>query len=119
MQSATRHKNRIKKDCFWPIAALSNRQQSADSVEKVGFGFHAEKYAPEIEICLFGRRFRTRISRSSVQKRCFHPSIFERFGQTDFFNKIGQKPPFDMATKPEAIYSQRSAVQPQLQQFLT
>ena len=53
----------------------------------------AEKYAPEIEICVFRKRFRTRISRSNVQKRYFHPSVFERFGQTDFFNRIGQKPP--------------------------
>lgn len=35
-------------------------------------------------------RFKSQISRSSVQKRCFHPSIFERFGQTDFFNTIGR-----------------------------
>ncbi|TNB78903.1 hypothetical protein FHJ31_25140 [Pseudomonas sp. Fig-3] len=50
-----------------------------------------EKYAPEIEICVLRRRFRTRISRSSVQKRCFHPLIFEHFGQTDFFNRIDPK----------------------------
>ncbi|MSU93953.1 hypothetical protein EB795_08395 [Pseudomonas mandelii] len=50
----------------------------------------AEKFAPEIEICVLGRRFTTRISRSSTQKRCFYPSVFERFGQTDFFNRIGQ-----------------------------
>ncbi|PMY41458.1 hypothetical protein C1Y35_07680 [Pseudomonas sp. GW456-L14] len=56
--------------------------------------FTAEKYAPEIEICVFGRKFSTRISRSSVQKRCFHPSMFDRFGKTDFFNRIGQKQPF-------------------------
>jgi len=53
----------------------------------------AEKYAPEIEICVFGRRFRTRISRSSVQKRCVHPSMFERFGKTDFFNRIDRSLP--------------------------
>jgi hypothetical protein len=36
----------------------------------------------------FSCRFRTRISRSSVQKRSFHPSVFERFGQADFFNTV-------------------------------
>jgi hypothetical protein len=40
---------------------------------------------------ILGRRFRTQISRSSVQQRCFHPSIFEHFGKIDFFNRIGQK----------------------------
>ena len=54
----------------------------------------SEKYASEIEIFTFGR-FRTRISRSSTQKRCFYPSLFERFGQTDFFNRIGQKETFE------------------------
>jgi len=65
---------------FWPILLKKSASVST-----------AEKYAPEIEICVFGRRFRTRISRSSVQKRCFRPSMFERFGKTDFFNRIGQK----------------------------
>lgn len=51
----------------------------------------SEKYASEIEIFTFGRGFRTRISRSSVQKRHFHQSMIRQFGQTDFFNRIGQK----------------------------
>ena len=64
-----------------------------------------EKYAPEIEICVFCRRFRTRISRSSMQKRCFHQSIFARFGQTDFFNRIRQKLPLvTHRNRPEAVY---------------
>jgi hypothetical protein len=66
--------------CFWPIVLKKSASLST-----------SEKYAPEIEICVFGRRFRTRISRSSVQKRCFHPSMFERFGKTDFFNEFGRK----------------------------
>jgi len=41
----------------------------------------------------------SRISGSSVQKRCFHPSIFERFGQADFFNRIGQKQSFERVYK--------------------
>ncbi|QBQ10409.1 hypothetical protein DCC84_11995 [Pseudomonas sp. SXM-1] len=48
------------------------------------------KYASEIEIFTFGRGFRTRISRSSVQKRHFHQSMIRPFGQTDFFNRIGR-----------------------------
>ncbi|TVT86175.1 hypothetical protein FPT12_02455 [Pseudomonas sp. H3(2019)] len=54
----------------------------------------AEKYASEIEILTFSRGCGTRISRSSVKKWEFHPSVFEQFGQTDFFNRIGQKPTF-------------------------
>jgi hypothetical protein len=50
----------------------------------------SEKYASEIEIFTFGRGFRTRISRSSAQKRRFHQSMVRQFGQTDFFNRIGR-----------------------------
>jgi hypothetical protein len=32
----------------------------------------------------------SRTSHSNVQKTCFHPSIFERFGQADFINRIGR-----------------------------
>ncbi|ALI04924.1 hypothetical protein C1Y08_27980 [Pseudomonas sp. FW306-02-F02-AA] len=53
----------------------------------------AEKYVPVIEIFTFGRSFRTQISRSSVQKRRFNQSMTRPFGRTDFFNRIGQKPP--------------------------
>ncbi|ATE78378.1 hypothetical protein CNN82_18830 [Pseudomonas frederiksbergensis] len=56
----------------------------------------SKKYASEIEIFTLDRGFRTRISRSSVQKRCFSPSIFERFGQSDFFNRIGRLLPVEM-----------------------
>lgn len=65
---------------FWPILLKKSASVST-----------AEKFAPEIEICALGRRFTTRISSSSTQKRCFYPSVFERFGQTDFFNRIGRK----------------------------
>ncbi|POA31894.1 hypothetical protein C1884_09400 [Pseudomonas sp. GW460-R15] len=51
----------------------------------------SKKYASGIEIFTFGRGFRTRISRSSVQKRRFHRSMIGQFGQIDFFNTIGQK----------------------------
>ncbi|MDT9678137.1 hypothetical protein F6R97_26825 [Pseudomonas sp. JV414] len=54
----------------------------------------SEKYASEIEIFTFGRGFRTRISRSSVQKRRFHQSMIRQFGQTDFFNRIDPKRTF-------------------------
>jgi hypothetical protein len=54
----------------------------------------SEKYASKIEIFIFGRGFRTRISRSSVQKRRFHQSMVKQFGQTDFFNRIDPKLPF-------------------------
>jgi hypothetical protein len=63
----------------------------------------AEKFAPEIEICGLSIRFTTRISRSNTQKRCFHPSVFERSGQTDFFNRSGQE------RCPEAIWVVRTA----------
>jgi len=66
--------------CLWPILLKKSASVST-----------AEKFAPEIEICALGRRFTTRISRSSTQEGCFYPSVFERFGQTDFFNTIGQK----------------------------
>jgi hypothetical protein len=54
----------------------------------------SEKYASEIEIFTFGRGFRARTLRSSVQKRRFHQSMIRQFGQTDFFNRIGQKRSF-------------------------
>ena len=40
----------------------------------------AEQFAPEIEIFTLGRGLWARISRSSVQKRRFHRSIFRPFG---------------------------------------
>ncbi len=52
-----------------------------------------EKFAPEIEICVFSRRFTTRISLSSTQNRCFYLSVSESFGQPDFFNTIGHLMP--------------------------
>jgi len=54
----------------------------------------SEKYVSEIEVFTFGRGFRTRFSRSSVQKRRFHQSMIRQFGQTDFFNTIGQNQSF-------------------------
>jgi hypothetical protein len=59
----------------------------------------SEKYASEIEIFTFGRGFRTRISRSRVQKRRFHQSMIRQFGQTDLFNRIGHYQPFDTGAK--------------------
>ncbi|AXA56701.1 hypothetical protein CEQ51_21340 [Pseudomonas thivervalensis] len=50
----------------------------------------SEKYAFEIEIFTFRSGFRTRISRSSVQKRRFHLSMIRLFEQSDFFNRIDQ-----------------------------
>jgi len=67
---------------FWPILLKKSAMVCA-----------SEKYAPEIEIFTFGRGFRTRISRSSVQKRRFHQSKIRHFGQTDFFNRIGRLQP--------------------------
>ncbi|MGG7559259.1 hypothetical protein [Pseudomonas sp. ES3] len=66
---------------------LLDRQLLADSVEKVGLGSAAEKYASEIEIFTFGRGFQTQISRSSVQKRRFHWSMTGQFWMTDFFQQ--------------------------------
>jgi hypothetical protein len=66
----------------------------------------SEKYASEIEIFTFGRGFRTRISRSSVQKRRFHQSMVRQFGQSDFFNRIGQKRPFGLAPKARLLTGQ-------------
>jgi hypothetical protein len=67
------------KDCSWPILLKKSAMVCA-----------SEKYASEVEIFTFGRGFRTRISRSSVQKRRFHQSMVRQFGQTDFFNRIGR-----------------------------
>lgn len=75
------------------VAALTARFGSI-LLKKSASVSPAVKYVPEIEICVLRKRFRTRISRSNVQKRCFHPSVFERFGQTDFFNTIGRFLPF-------------------------
>lgn len=47
----------------------------------------SEKYASDIEIFTFGRGFRTRISRNSVQKRHFHQSMIRQFGKTDCFQQ--------------------------------
>ena len=51
----------------------------------------AEKYASEIEILNVRRAFQAEISRRSVLKRRFHPSILRHSEKTDFFNRIGQK----------------------------
>ncbi len=67
------------KGCFWLIL-----------LKKPAIVYISEKYASEIEIFTFGRGFRTRISRSSVQKRRFHLSMIKQFGQSDFFNRIGR-----------------------------
>ncbi|KNH44640.1 hypothetical protein ACS73_19865 [Pseudomonas lini] len=72
----------IAKDCYRPILLKKSAMVCA-----------SKKYASEIEIFTFGRGFRTRTSRSSVQKRRFHQSMIRQFGQTDFFNRIGQKRP--------------------------
>jgi hypothetical protein len=74
--------------CFWPIL-----------LKKLAMVCASEKYASEIEIFTFSRGFRTRISRSSVQKRRFHQSMIRQFGLTDFFNRIGRSLPV-MVTKP-------------------
>lgn len=70
-------------DSFWPILLKKSAMLS-----------NAEKYAPEIEIRILGRRFRPRISRDNVQNRCFRPSIFECLGKIEFFNRIGRWQPF-------------------------
>jgi hypothetical protein len=51
-----------------PIAALRDRQQSADSAKKPAMVSTAEKYALEIEFFTLSRGFRTQISRSCAQK---------------------------------------------------
>ena len=50
-----------------------------------------EKLAPEIEILKVGRGLRAQISRSNARKRRFHRSRLGPLGQTDFFNRIGQR----------------------------
>ncbi|KWS72662.1 hypothetical protein AL052_15620 [Pseudomonas amygdali pv. eriobotryae] len=55
--------------------------------------FTAEKYTHEIEILNRRTDIQTQISRSSVQKRRFHRSVFWQFEKTDFFNRIGRVPP--------------------------
>ena len=72
-------------------------------LKKSGLVSTTEKYAPEFEILTFSRGFQTRILRSSVQKRCFHPLVFEHFGETDFFNSIDPKRPVMASTKSGAI----------------
>lgn len=49
-----------------------------------------EKLASETEILKIGRGLRAQISHSDTRKRRFHRSRLERFGLTDFFNRIGQ-----------------------------
>jgi hypothetical protein len=72
---------------FLPVATGWNRPIL---LKKPAMVCASEKYASEIEIFTFGRGFRTRISRSSVQKRRFHQSMVRQFGQSDFFKRIGQ-----------------------------
>ena len=67
------------------LAKVSNRPTLLKKSTMVSA---AEKYASEIETFTFGKGFRTRISRSSVQKRRFNQSITKLFGRTDFFNRI-------------------------------
>jgi len=78
----------------WVVICNANgrpcRQRTADSVEKVGHGFHGKKYALEIEIFSLSRGFRAQISRGCAQKRRFQQSIRGQSGRTDFFNTIGQ-----------------------------
>ena len=73
-----------------PLVAGNNRPIL---LKKSAMVCASEKYASEIEIFTFGRSFRTRISRSSVQKRLFHQSMIRQFGQADFFNRIGRSLP--------------------------
>ena len=67
--------------------ACRHRRLLADSVEKSTMVCAAEKYASEIEIFTFGRGFRARISRSSVQKKRLHQSKIREFGQADCFQQ--------------------------------
>jgi hypothetical protein len=73
------------------VLYLNNVRLGSIVLKKSGLVPMAEKYAPEIEILTFSRGCLTRISRSSVQKRCFYPSIFELFGQTDCFQQNRSK----------------------------
>jgi hypothetical protein len=77
------------------VLYLNNVRFGSIVLKKSGLVPMAEKYAPEIEILTFSRGCLIRISSSSVQKRCLYPSIFELFGQTNFFNRIGRKQPLD------------------------
>ena len=51
----------------------------------------AKKLASEIEILKVGRGLRAKISRSDERKKRFHRSRLGLFGQSDFFNRVGQK----------------------------
>ena len=64
---------------FWPI--LLKKSASISTVEK---------YASEIEIRVFSRRFRAQISHSNIQKRRCHRSMFGWPSRIDFFNTIGR-----------------------------
>jgi hypothetical protein len=70
---------------------LANGRNRPTLLKKSAMVCASEKYAPEIEIFIFGKGIRTRISRSSMQKKRFHQSMIRQFGQTDFFNRIGHE----------------------------
>ena len=53
-------------------------------LKKYGLVLTTEKYASEIEFLAFSRGVQTRILRSSGQKMCFYPSIFERLRKPTF-----------------------------------
>ena len=89
---------------FFPVMKGRNRPIL---LKKSAMVSTAEKYALEIEIFPLCRGFRAQISHSCAQKRRFQQPVSGQSGRTDFFNRIGQKQPFDVATKPEAVYSQR------------
>ncbi|AWM92931.1 hypothetical protein DJ564_20110 [Pseudomonas sp. 31-12] len=93
---------RLSIDRYWPIL-----------LKKSAMVYASEKYASEIENFTFCRGFRTRISRSSVQKRRFHHSMIRQFGQTDFFNSIGRFLP--VATSSNRYLSSETNRQPTLQ----
>ena len=68
-------------------------------LKKSAVVFKAEKYASEIEILDVRRAFQAEISRRGVLKRSFHLPILRQPEKPDFFNRIGQKPPFVMCRK--------------------
>jgi len=83
-----RKRHRHASDHFWPIVLKKSAMVST-----------AEKYAIEIEIFTFSRRFWAQISRSGAQKRRFQRSICGQSGRTDFFNTIGRLLPVAKGSK--------------------
>jgi len=76
---------------YWLRYGDGNRQLSADSVENSRPWFaHQNNTRPRLKSLLLAEASGLEFHVAALQKRRFHQSMTKQFGQTDFFNRIGQ-----------------------------